>query len=661
MKRRLKISTYINVSMAFVLTVALALFAIVGAVLLRSAAIDNTVSSLQVALQTAYDRMELKDTSEILRISEVLSYEDVNGYFASKNEKKLSKVLDRCAPVDMGIPYTVAVDSEGVVLASNAQAAGTEWPLSGLLDTLEAQDEAITSTELISKEQLSVCYPALRENAEIHIDETHSLYDAYVRIVAYPIRSADGAFMGAIIEGYLLNNNQQLLSDFSSIVSDAYLSIGTSDGMRICSNIQTEDSAFFYPAGTQQMQGLVDAVNDGDTWRGVVTMDDGKVGVVVAGSMKSRTGKIVANLGVGMPVSGIPGMSPSTLATLTFAFVAILVSTALVGNLLTRIITKPIASLETNARAVSIGEFPELDSVRNRTILPREFAELADDLYAMANALTRENQRLEDTVEKRTEELVTTIAELRETNQYKSQFLANISHELRTPLNSIIGFSSLLQDGLAGKMNEKQHEYVGIIIQSGNHLLGLINDLLDLVRIDTNKNKVTYSDIDLRRLVVDTTATMHPQANAKQQALTELISLPTGNLVVHWDESKMRQVLINLIANAIKFTPHGGSITVACCSTEGEQVEIKVIDNGIGIEDNMKEQVFLAFEQADNSYTRIYEGVGLGLAITRSIVSLHNGKVWIEDTAGGGTTVHMVLPINAETPKEKDNAENLGC
>lgn len=661
MKRRLKISTYINVSMAFVLTVALALFAIVGAVLLRSAAIDNTVSSLQVALQTAYDRMELKDASEILRISEVLSYENVNGYFASKNEKKLSKVLDRCAPVDMGTPYTVAVDSEGVVLASNAQAVGTEWPLSGLLDTLEAQDEAITSTELIPKEQLSVCYPAFRENAEIHIDETHSLYDAYVRIVAYPIRSADGAFMGAIIEGYLLNNNQQLLSDFSSIVSDAYLSIGTSDGMRICSNIQTEDSAFFYPAGTQQMQGLVDAVNDGDTWRGVVTMDDGKVGVVVAGSMKSRTGKIVANLGVGMPVSGIPGMSPSTLATLAFAFVAILVSTALVGNLLTRIITKPIASLETNARAVSIGEFPELDSVRNRTILPREFAELADDLYAMADALTRENQRLEDTVEKRTKELVTTIAELRETNQYKSQFLANISHELRTPLNSIIGFSSLLQDGLAGKMNEKQHEYVGIIIQSGNHLLGLINDLLDLVRIDTNKNKVTYSDIDLRRLIVDTTATMHPQANAKQQALTELISLPNGDLVVHWDESKMRQVLINLIANAVKFTPHGGSITVTCCSTEGKQVEIKVIDNGIGIEDNMKEQVFLAFEQADNSYTRIYEGVGLGLAITRSIVSLHNGTVWIEDTAGGGTTVHMVLPINAETPKEKDDAENLGC
>lgn len=661
MKRRLKISTYINVSMAFVLTVALALFAIVGAVLLRSAAIDNTVSSLQVALQTAYDRMELKDTSEILRISEVLSYENVNGYFASKNEKKLSKVLDRCAPVDMGTPYTVAVDSEGVVLASNAQAVGTEWPLSGLLGTLEAQDEAITSTELIPKEQLSVCYPAFRENAEIHIDETHSLYDAYVRIVAYPIRSADGAFMGAIIEGYLLNNNQQLLSDFSSIVSDAYLSIGTSDGVRICSNIQTEDSAFFYPAGTQQMQGLVDAVNDGDTWRGVVTMDDGKVGVVVAGSMKSRTGKIVANLGVGMPVSGIPGMSSSTLATLTFAFVAILVSTALVGNLLTRIITKPIASLETNARAVSIGEFPELDSVRNRTILPREFAELADDLYAMADALTRENQRLEDTVEKRTEELVTTIAELRETNQYKSQFLANISHELRTPLNSIIGFSSLLQDGLAGKMNEKQHEYVGIIIQSGNHLLGLINDLLDLVRIDTNKNKVTYSDIDLRRLIVDTTATMHPQANAKQQALTELISLPNGDLVVHWDESKMRQVLINLIANAVKFTPHGGSITVTCCSTEGKQVEIKVIDNGIGIEDNMKEQVFLAFEQADNSYTRIYEGVGLGLAITRSIVSLHNGTVWIEDTAGGGTTVHMVLPINAETPKEKDDAENLGC
>lgn len=142
--------------MAFVLTVALALFAIVGAVLLRSASVDNTVSSLQVALQTAYDRMELKDTSEILRISEVLSYEDINGYFANRNEKKLSKVLDRCAPIDMGTPYTLAVDSEGTVLASNAQPAGTEWPLSGLLDTLGKQTDAITSTELISKQELSV-------------------------------------------------------------------------------------------------------------------------------------------------------------------------------------------------------------------------------------------------------------------------------------------------------------------------------------------------------------------------------------------------------------------------------------------------------------------------------------------------------------------------
>lgn len=561
----------------------------------------------------------------------------------------------------MGTPYTAAVDSDGIVLASNAQPAGTEWPISHLLDSLEKQSDAITSTELISKEQLSVCYPAFKENAEIYIDETHSLHDAYVRIVAYPVRSPEGTFMGAIIEGYLLNNNQQLLSDFSSIVSDAYLSIGTSDGMRICSNIQTEDSAFFYPAGTQQMQGLVDAVNDGDNWRGVVTMDDGKVGVVVAGSMENQAGDVIANLGVGMPVTNVTGISPSLLTTLSIAFVLILFSTAFIGNVLTRIITKPIASLETNARAVATGEFPELESIRKRAILPREFAELADDLYAMADALTRENQRLEEKVDKRTEELVTTIAELRETNQYKSQFLANISHELRTPLNSIIGFSSLLQDGLAGKMNEKQHEYVGIIIQSGNHLLGLINDLLDLVRIDTNKNKVTYADVDLRRFITGTAATMHPQANAKELALTELVSLPNGNMIVRWDESKMRQVLINLIANAIKFTPHGGSITVTCCSIDSDMIEIKVIDNGIGIEDDMKEQVFLAFEQADNSYTRIYEGVGLGLAITRSIVSLHGGRVWIEDTAGGGTTVHMVLPVNAETAKKDDNAENLGC
>jgi signal transduction histidine kinase len=658
--RRLKIATYINACMALVLTIALALFAIVGVALLKSAAIDSTVSSLQVALQTAYDRIELKDNSAILRISEVFSYEDVRSYFETGDEEKLSEMLNRCAPVGMGTPYTAAIDASGVVLASNAQPAGTDWPLSQLLKTLSEETAAITSTEVIPEEQLSICYPSFKQNVKVQISENDYLNDAYIRIVAYPVRSSEGVFLGAIIEGYLLNNNQLLLGDFSSIVSNAYLSIGTSDGTRICSNIQVDDSAFFYPAGTQQMQEFVDTINKGKIWRGVVTMTDGKLGVVVAGSLKDQTGKIIGNLGVGMPVTSIPTISPSLLTTLGISFILILVATALMGHILTGLITKPIASLEANARAVSTGEFPNLESILKRKILPKEFAELANDLYVMANELTSENQRLEDKVSKRTEELLATIGELRDANQHKSQFLANISHELRTPLNSIIGFSSLLQDGLAGEMNEKQHEYVSIIIQSGNHLLDLINDLLGLVKIDTNADKLSISDVNVRRLIVDTAATMYPQANAKGQSLSEDIDLPQGPSNVRWDEGKMRQVLINLIANAIKFTPQGGSISVNCRFAGTGSIELDVVDNGIGIDDGMKERVFLAFEQADNSYTRMYKGVGLGLAITRSIISMHGGHVWIEDTEGGGTTVRMVLPMNVDAEKGDDNGEDTG-
>ncbi|WP_160327015.1 ATP-binding protein [Tractidigestivibacter scatoligenes] len=646
--------------MALVLTIALALFAIVGVALLKSAAIDSTVSSLQVALQTAYDRIELKDNSAILRISEVFSYEDVGSYFETGDEEKLSEMLNRCAPVGMGTPYTAAIDASGVVLASNAQPAGTDWPLSQLLKTLSEETAAITSTEVIPEEQLSICYPSFKQNVKVQISENDYLNDAYIRIVAYPVRSSEGVFLGAIIEGYLLNNNQLLLGDFSSIVSNAYLSIGTSDGTRICSNIQVDDSAFFYPAGTQQMQEFVDTINKGEIWRGVVTMTDGKLGVVVAGSLKDQTGKIIGNLGVGMPVTSIPTISPSLLTTLGISFILILVATALMGHILTGLITKPIASLEANARAVSTGEFPNLESILKRKILPKEFAELANDLYVMANELTSENQRLEDKVSKRTEELLATIGELRDANQHKSQFLANISHELRTPLNSIIGFSSLLQDGLAGEMNEKQHEYVSIIIQSGNHLLDLINDLLGLVKIDTNADKLSISDVNVRRLIVDTAATMYPQAKAKGQSLSEDIDLPQGTSNVRWDEGKMRQVLINLIANAIKFTPQEGSISVNCRFAGTDSIELDVVDNGIGIDDGMKERVFLAFEQADNSYTRMYKGVGLGLAITRSIISMHGGHVWIEDTEGGGTTVRMVLPMNADAEKGDDNGEDTG-
>lgn len=659
--RRFKVATYINASMALVLTIALVLFAIVGVVLLKSAAIGSTVSGLQVALQAAYDRIELKDTAAILRISEVFSYEDVGGYFENKDEERLSEILDRCAPVGMGVPYMAAVDARGVVLASNTQPAGTEWPLNSLLKTLESGNNAINSTELIPEDQLSICYPSFRQSARIQIGDKRSLNDAYVRIVSYPVRSSDGVFLGAIVEGYLLNNNQLLLGDFSSIVSNAYLSIGTSEGLRICSNIQVEDSAFFYPAGTKQMQEFVDTINKGDIWRGVVTMSDGKLGVVVAGSMRDQSGKIIGNLGVGMPVTSISTISPSLLTALGIAFVLILVAAGLMGRVLTGIITKPIASLEENARAVSTGEFPNLESVLKRRILPMEFAELANDLYAMANELTRENQRLEEKVDKRTRELLTTIGELREANQHKSQFLANISHELRTPLNSIIGFSSLLQDGLAGEMNEKQLQYVSIIIQSGNHLLDLINDLLGLVKIDTHADKTSISEVNLKSLIVDTAATMYPQASAKEQSLTERVSLPRNLSNVRWDESKMRQVLINLLANAIKFTPQGGSISVICHAAGDDSIELDVVDNGIGIDDSMKERVFLAFEQADNSYTRIYKGVGLGLAITRSIVSMHGGRVWIEDSEGGGTTVRMVLPADAAAMKGEDNGENPSC
>lgn len=658
--RRLKIATYINASMALVLTIALAFFAVVGVALLKSAAIDSTVSSLQVALQTVYDRIELKDNSAVLRISEVFSYEDVGSYFETDDEEKLSEILNRCAPVGMGAPYTAAVDATGVVLASNAQPAGTDWPLSQLLITLSEETAAITSTELIPEEQLSICYPTFKQNAKVQISEKDYLNDAYIRIVAYPVRSSEGVFLGAIVEGYLLNNNQLLLGGFSSIVSNAYLSIGTSDGTRICSNIQVDNSAFFYPAGTQQMQEFVDTINGGEIWRGVVTMTDGKLGVVVAGSLKDQSGKIIGNLGVGMPVTSIPTISPSLLTTLGISFILILVAAALMGHILTGLITKPIASLEANARAVSTGEFPNLESILKRKILPKEFAELANDLYVMANELTSENQRLEEKVGKRTEELLATIGELRDANQHKSQFLANISHELRTPLNSIIGFSSLLQDGLAGEMNEKQLEYVSIIIQSGNHLLDLINDLLGLVKIDTNADKLSISDVDLRRLIVDTAATMYPQANAKGQSLSEDIDLSQGMSNVRWDEGKMRQVLINLIANAIKFTPQGGSISIICRSAGADSIELDVMDNGIGIDDGMKERVFLAFEQADNSYTRIYKGVGLGLAITRSIISMHGGRVWIEDTEGGGTTVRMVLPTNVGAEKGDGNGEDTG-
>ncbi len=240
-------------------------------------------------------------------------------------------------------------------------------------------------------------------------------------------------------------------------------------------------------------------------------------------------------------------------------------------------------------------------------------------------------------------------------NQAKSDFLANMSHELRTPLNSIIGFSEILAGLPAGDMSSRQKRYVENILNSGRHLLQLINDILDLSKIEAGRITVEYSDIDLPQTFEEVLDIVRPLASKKDIAMSLEVVDRLPNLRA--DRSKLRQVLYNLLSNAIKFTPPEGQVRV-CCSirrepetgpTAAPRLLVQVIDTGIGIKAGDMGRLFGKFEQLDSSYGRKQQGTGLGLALSKRLVEMQGGKIWADSGGEGkGSTFSVLLPLGPE-------------
>jgi signal transduction histidine kinase len=239
-------------------------------------------------------------------------------------------------------------------------------------------------------------------------------------------------------------------------------------------------------------------------------------------------------------------------------------------------------------------------------------------------------------------------------NLAKSQFLANMSHELRTPLNAIIGFSELLADQTFGGMNERQLKYANNILVSGRHLLQLINDILDLAKVESGGTELTRETFDVAIAVSEVQTIVKTMAYKKNISLEFRPAPDVPSLFAC--EAKFKQVMYNLLSNAIKFTPNGGKVSVTADlqmatragSTSGEDcLRVAVTDTGIGIEEKDQERIFNEFEQVDSSYGREQQGTGLGLALTKKLVELHGGRVWVESAGveGGGSAFTFLIPI----------------
>ena len=233
--------------------------------------------------------------------------------------------------------------------------------------------------------------------------------------------------------------------------------------------------------------------------------------------------------------------------------------------------------------------------------------------------------------------------ELAAASQHKSEFLANMSHELRTPLNAIIGFSEVLTERMFGELTEKQEEYLKDIHASGQHLLSLINDILDLSKIEAGRMELDLTEFDLPAAIENALMLVRERAGRRAIALHTSIDGRLG--AVQADERKLRQVVLNLLSNAIKFTPEGGRIDVGAVSKAGF-VEVSVSDTGVGISPDDHEAVFEEFRQVGTASKKV-EGTGLGLSLCRRFVELHGGRIWVESQLGAGSTFTFTIPARS--------------
>lgn len=254
-----------------------------------------------------------------------------------------------------------------------------------------------------------------------------------------------------------------------------------------------------------------------------------------------------------------------------------------------------------------------------------------------------ERKEIEKGLEKAHEELNVLATELKRTARVKSEFLANMSHELRTPLNSINGFSEVLYDETFGPLNEKQKKYVHNVLISGKHLLLLINQILDMAKVESGKMKLALSSLPMKSLLSEISLLVADMAGKKKLQL--LLEIEEDLPDIEADELKVKEIIYNLLSNVVKFTPEGGKIGMRAKKVDSE-IEIVVWDTGVGIAPENMDKIFEGFFRVDTPYSRVTEGTGLGLPLSKKLVELHGGKFSVESEGlNRGTLVRFTLPI----------------
>jgi signal transduction histidine kinase/CheY-like chemotaxis protein len=374
------------------------------------------------------------------------------------------------------------------------------------------------------------------------------------------------------------------------------------------------------------------------------------------GSSRKVLGGIVMKLDAERTYAQVTAQRNRTIIIVIFLIPIAVVLIYLMAN---RLVRRPIESLAEKAKRFAEGDMSATVEVKTEDeigILGKTFNYMVESVSSFSKKLEEEIQRKTLLLNERTKLMILlerANKELRELDKLKSTFLANMSHELRTPMNAIIGYTDLLIDGVDGTINEDQEKSLKKVAVNARHLLQLINDVLDISKIEAGKMKISPKELDLKWLVESVLPTFEPQLKLKGLTLT--VDMPEVLPLVYGDEDRIKEILINLLSNAVKFTQKGGITISARISERGVRpgepplfAEVCVEDTGIGIKEEDVSKIFDKFVQVDLTTIRQYEGTGLGLSIARGLVSLHKGVIWVTSKYGEGSKFCFTLPLKKE-------------
>jgi len=670
-----------------ILLIAMFLFMVFSLSVLFSRIQTSTQNLLNRSMTIAWEEYNRFFEQERTFLTTLAAMQETGSFFNSPDN---SSNVVQAMQAENSHDFWLIAGSNGRVLATNLDISkNLPAPLQEFTRNVMENGAALSRSDIFPLSGTAAFPQNLARKALVKVRDDGTQKAGYfpyvlVQLAGAPIRDESGKTDGCLVTGRILNNDTSIARAYSKLVPNSFLSIGV-EGVRIAANIKGTHQTGF--VGMKQPDELVHAVKSGKRYVGTSQIEPNDIHLVTTEPIPISGGKVTGALSVGIPPNGVTTIKRDTFITMILALMICFSISMIAASFISRKISHPITCLSQLADEISVNEsitevhvnhlrnckasnIKEIDHLRacfkNMTITLFEkckendayMDELEQDrikLHILTEELQEANTHLEQRVEERTRELKRAVRELKTLNHLKTQFLANMSHELRTPLHSIIGFSEMLYDGLYGELNPMQKDYIAIVLNSARNLLQIISDILDISCIERDKIVLYKEEVAMEDLIKSVVTIMKPQAEEK--GLNLLTKTAAGLPRIYLDPSRIKQVLSNLLSNSIKFTPEGGAITVEAFQ-QGDEIGVAVSDTGIGIKEEHQKNVFNEFYQCEDPYKRRFEGVGLGLPLSKKLVELHHGRIEMESTYGAGTKITFFLPLLREPYENERKQEN---